>query len=422
MSKRSAEEENVCSFFLSRKKKPCRMKTQDGMSFCPHHSHLDTEQDPVKGIRIPCPFDPSHFCYESKLQKHLKKCNAREKEKPEYYVENINLDLESSKKSKLSLNDVSDEELLELIKRVETLYESLDIVTSETTSMHPTLEREMEVTDDGLNTFKHLKQQGSLLEVMEKQNFLKNSSCFVEFGAGKGQLMYWIIKCASDAENTAFILVDRSAQRHKSDNKFKGTEILLQRIRIDIQHLHLGKIPTLKDKLNRVVGVSKHLCGAATDLAIKCMANTLEQDSDGAKVKLKAFGLLMALCCHHRCSWDSYIGKQYFENFKLSEREFQLLCCMASWATCGLRKTEHHSETTAKENEEIPEDNVLNRYKKLNLSHEEREVIGMKCKRLIDAGRVLYLQKEGYEVELITYTDKSVSLENVALLATHKES
>ncbi|KFM76016.1 tRNA guanosine-2'-O-methyltransferase TRM13-like protein, partial [Stegodyphus mimosarum] len=90
MSKRPAEEENVCSFFLERKKRLCRMKTANGMNFCPHHSHLGSDLNERKGARVPCPLDSSHFCYESKLQKHLKKCNAREKEKPAYFVQNIN--------------------------------------------------------------------------------------------------------------------------------------------------------------------------------------------------------------------------------------------------------------------------------------------------------------------------------------------
>lgn len=46
----------------------------------------------------------------------------------------------------------------------------------------------------------------------------------------------------------------------------------------------------------------------------------------------------------------------------------------------------------------------------------------MQCKRLIDAGRVHYLKSKGYETKLVTYIDKSVSLENVALVATYKGS
>ncbi|XP_035223689.1 tRNA:m(4)X modification enzyme TRM13 homolog isoform X2 [Stegodyphus dumicola] len=301
MSKRSAEEENVCSFFLERKKRLCRMKTGNGMNFCPHHSHLGSDLNEKKGARVPCPLDSSHFCYESKLQKHLKKCNAREKEKPAYFVQNINApDFNISENNKLYLIDVPDEELLCLVEKVKTLYNETDLHIHDSFTLHPILQAEMQNVDDGLCSFKHMKQQASLLAVLENFNLLADGTCFLEFGAGKGQLMYWIIKCVPDSEKPAFILVDKSAQRHKSDNKFKGCDLLIQRIRIDIQHLHIGKIESIAEKLNKVVGVSKHLCGAATDLALKCLMDTLEVEQNEEKLKHKALGMVMALCCHQQ--------------------------------------------------------------------------------------------------------------------------
>ncbi|GFT00174.1 tRNA:m(4)X modification enzyme TRM13 homolog [Nephila pilipes] len=318
-------------------------------------------------------------------------------------------------------------------------------------SMHPLLKLEIAKSDDKLNNFKHMKQQASLLSIMNQFHFLQNGSCFVEFGAGKGQLMYWIIRCVPESEKKSFILIDKSAQRHKSDNKFKDSDLQVERIRIDIQHLFLGKVPSIQDKIDKVVGVSKHLCGGATDLAIKCLINSLISERNGEKVKHKICGLLMALCCHHQCSWDTYIGKDFLEKHNFTERDFKLMCCIASWATCGLRKTvlEKNDTVYSEENatdegdenlkknesvknnstinseehaEDIPDEILLNRYNKLNLKHEEREVIGLQCKRLIDAGRIFFLKEAGYDAKLTTYIDKSVSLENVALLVTCKES
>ena len=51
------------------------------------------------------------------------------------------------------------------------------------------------------------------------------------------------------------------------------------------------------------------------------------------------------------------------------------------------------------------------------LNSDEKKEIGMKCKRLIDAGRLEYLSKRGYETKLMYYVDSKVTLENVALLA-----
>ena len=47
-----------------------------------------------------------------------------------------------------------------------------------------------------------------------------------------------------------------------------------------------------------------------------------------------------------------------------------------------------------------------------------RESIGIQCKRLIDAGRVWYLQQKGFDVEQCHYVDKEVSLENTLIVAT----
>ena len=43
MNKRSAEDDSVCTFYLERKKRPCKMKKAEGKAYCPHHSHLGSE-------------------------------------------------------------------------------------------------------------------------------------------------------------------------------------------------------------------------------------------------------------------------------------------------------------------------------------------------------------------------------------------
>ena len=48
-------------------------------------------------------------------------------------------------------------------------------------------------------------------------------------------------------------------------------------------------------------------------------------------------GLTLALCCHHRCDWKTYTGKDFFHDCGFTAREFQLCTSMTSWATCGTR-------------------------------------------------------------------------------------
>lgn len=47
-----------------------------------------------------------------------------------------------------------------------------------------------------------------------------------------------------------------------SFHKDKGPAF--ERIRMDIAHLNLKEVPSIKDSCKPVVGFSKHLCGSAT--------------------------------------------------------------------------------------------------------------------------------------------------------------
>ena len=50
-------------------------------------------------------------------------------------------------------------------------------------------------------------------------------------------------------------------------------------------------------------------------------------------------GIMIALCCHHRCDWGSFVGKKYIlEKAGFCPQEFKLLCGITSWATCGSGK------------------------------------------------------------------------------------
>ena len=51
-------------------------------------------------------------------------------------------------------------------------------------------------------------------------------------------------------------------------------------------------------------------------------------------------------------------------------------------------------------------------------SSDEREMIGLMSKRIIDIGRTQYLQSIGYNANLAIYVTKDTSLENVMLIAS----
>ena len=46
-------------------------------------------------------------------------------------------------------------------------------------------------------------------------------------------------------------------------------------------------------------------------------------------------GLAIAPCCHHRCGWRAYVGKPLFQRLGFSSDEFELMSWMTGWALCG---------------------------------------------------------------------------------------
>lgn len=51
-------------------------------------------------------------------------------------------------------------------------------------------------------------------------------------------------------------------------------------------------------------------------------------------------------------------------------------------------------------------------------SIEEQEEIGLKCKRILDWGRIEYLKSNRFDAHLKVYASKSITLENIVLVAT----
>ena len=87
----------------------------------------------------------------------------------------------------------------------------------------------------------------------------------------------------------------------QSSDEYKLKEdgsVSVERIRADIGDLVLGKVPTVVRRGAGVplVGVSKHLCGGATDLALRCMAQLQAEEGGAGRIG----GIVIALCCHHR--------------------------------------------------------------------------------------------------------------------------
>lgn len=168
----------------------------------------------------------------------------------------------------------------------------------------------------------------------------------------------------------------------------------------------------------------------------------------------KLAGVLVALCCHHRCNWPNLVGKEFFTSLGFSPTDFHIISLMSSWAVCGIRPQKaassdsthtaddegSHTDTSHKDScctpssfvsdDHVPSveavspyptmediDNLKGKQTPLGYVPHPKESTGLKCKRLIDAARVWYLRQHGLDARLVYFVDQSTSLENVLLIA-----
>jgi len=369
------------------------MTVAKGAEYCGEHGN---------GERVPCPLDPTHSCFKSVLPKHLSKCNAQQKELRNYIVPQVNTTLVNNSTPGSRLAEITDDQLLSKIDLIRTAYNRLPPCKSHI-YQHELVSPSLEAPDCGVKLRKHLVQIGSLLTNIQQAGFLADYVTIVEFGAGRGQLSYWLGEILKERTDCSILLVDRASARHKYDNKLKDTSLTLSRVRADIADLDLSQLVLDKEK---VVGVCKHLCGEATDLSLRCLLRAKQ-------LGVRIVGLVMASCCHHRCTWANFIGQEYLLEMGFTEDDFPVLCGITSWATCGSGQPRSPRPTS-----KTPDGQMhAERYKRLGLGYEEREEIGRMVKFILDHARLRHLEKMGFPGILVYYVSKNVSPENMCLIA-----
>ncbi|XP_071666474.1 tRNA:m(4)X modification enzyme TRM13 homolog isoform X3 [Patagioenas fasciata] len=347
-----------CAYFVERKKRFCRMIPAPGRRFCGEHGQQEEGNDRK---RIPCPLDPKHTVYEDQLQKHLKKCNSREKPKPVYFVQDINAglkDVAEIPEKQVPISSLSKEELENLIIKLKKASNGLELHLKEQILSHQALQEALNDPKNGESAFKHLKQQASILGNMEKLHLLGPGRCFVEFGAGRGKLSHWVDVALQNVENVQFLLVERATTRFKVDGKHKRRDSVFERLQVDIQHLCLNLALTCLvesytaccDRENEEPAPKR----SRTDKTEVASNNSADNESNKDDCKPVA-GIVIALCCHHKCDWMHYVGREFFKSVGLGPVEFNYFQRMSSWATCGMRETTTKA-STSEESEDHTDD------------------------------------------------------------------
>ena len=411
-----------CALWLAKKRRNCKMRVKQGALYCAEHlTSNDESLLSSEDKRIPCPLDPAHSVYESRMKAHLKKCNARNPEiTPSYFSKDLNSFGDEQCTEAQGIPICSTPSISDLVERIERISQDspTNIPQRLRGVMAPLNEAE-----------KHRLQQDALSQlILEKVDAEKYEKVVViEFGAGKGGLSNFLWE-SFFMNNTSrlspeFILIDRSNSRCKKDAKMKHEGATVRRIFLDIKDLNLGDLLSGYDReTTYFLWISKHLCGAATCLTLNSL---LKVNNDGKCANSNVNGTFcVALCCHQCCSLQAYPNKAFlFESGLLKRGEedeakvFRMLCSITSWAVCGFRDRESEDESEEEREEDRKRVKLL---ENLNVqaifSDEKKESIGRTMKRLLDHGRELKLKTFIPECELKHYVGEEITLENAVLI------
>ena len=329
---------------------------------------------------------------------------------------------------------------------------------------------------------KHAAQHTSILAHMARAGMLRRGAVFLELGAGTAYMSHLVSLClapeevvekperpaavAAKKKNTApleqeapkqeapkqetlkeehkkgtatttpeqedkkatrtetFVLVDRGRFRHKAErmHRYQNPGHVFERVLMDIRDLDLARVDTFR-AARAVVAYGKHLCGAATDLALRCIHSWFGTDA-GAPVGTDAqkdfCAVAIALCCFHCCDWRSYTGKAWLQSLGFTRDDFPLLRSLTSWNTSNYPLVSAADATAASATaagaspaSDAPSSTAGDH----GFTPSEKRRLGMQARHILIAGRVLYLRQHGFDTRVVTYVPETISPENLLLLA-----
>lgn len=449
-----------CSFWLPNKNRFCANTLLNGSLFCGNHNSR------AEGEWIQCPIDPSHSVLEQNLNWHVKRCpllkQVQSLSDQPFYKKGINAGSDGEQQeeetsgfndSKLTTMTVSSEmkrnalhgmsvpKFCNLIEKIESVHESLCKDIQDSFQMPEVCRLWIKSKEEERKLpfqEKHIMQQASIVGNLENFAVLKNSleskpskcgesnegkedgvSTVIEFGAGRGYLTQMLADCYGI--NRVF-LVERKAYKLKADRSLRQNENLtLERLRIDIEDLNLNAVESLQGVPFLATG--KHLCGAATDLTLRCCFPEYRKDSSEQNITNINFGgLAIATCCHHLCQWKHYTNKKFFLDLGMTKGEFHAITWFTSWAVDANHDSDlpdttnciSHFQSIKEQGNEYSDgvEKILS-----EMEATKRAALGFKCKWIIDIGRLMWLRELGLDAKLVRYVPPSISPENHLLLA-----
>jgi tRNA:m4X modification enzyme len=317
---------------------------------------------------------------------------------------------------------------------------------------------------------KHLKQQASFVGNLrdigalpklngsaddDRRHSDRYISNIVEMGAGRAMLGLVVAGVANAALNgnkhaiqmsdndqkVSLYMIERGSSKGKADTRLRTVNseayddyhkkaakryidlrgINIERLKCDLADINLSDaLPN--DDIYFVVG--KHVCGVATDLALRSLSS----------IKGSCRGCAFATCCHGICNWVDFVGKSYLVDafkrfdFHFGEEHFEKLVQWTGGST--LLETVVSNDTVTEAGDDDHKHLVV---------HDESSETGIKqivmeakiccgvrglgraCQRIIDYGRREYMRDVlGFRrsSHILYYVDESVTPQNALLIGS----
>jgi tRNA:m4X modification enzyme len=276
--------------------------------------------------------------------------------------------------------------------------------------------QELESSEDytkGEANGKHVLQEVSIIGHLRLIQALEGAQVAIELGAGTGRLSDRLQRTTNS--QLQHILVDRqSFEPNQTRDRAMITRgkrpDCVQRLVMDVASLDLGQYNNKK-----CFCMSKHLCGPACDLAIVAFSRTAIRPP-----------CALATCCHYLCTWESFVGCEFWLCLGLSEKDFEVAVTASQWASMKKQAKDTTRENNlndytlpnlaqiaaiagaALKEHTLPQPTLSSDEFERTFSRQEKVALGIQCKRLLDLARAAHLQKLGYKVKLVRYTTKSV--------------
>ena len=391
----------TCSYYLVAKRRCCKQLVTRDSKYCVHHNG-NVPYD-CCACRFCRTIIPSH-----RVRKHSEKCPAHLRKlrtRTESFFR-TNTNVPAKVKNVARAKPLDSKEIVELLNRVEEAF--VACCSELESSVANIVQSDVGASAQQVAAFNVDSEQcqsiaEKLITFIPDIRLYQTDTTLVELCAGRGYLSSEVLR---QLPLPRLVLVDRRPFRFKAD-RFLKRQCETHRLTVDLKDLDLYRSHVLEK--SKVLVVGKHLCGEATDYALRCTVGSKSNSVGSDTPKLQGlYGLGLAPCCHHSCRWLTFINTPFLERLGISEVMFPCLARMSSWATLSESHGCKSSRSDKTHSSSLPD---------TKLQRHEKVVIGRKIKFILNTARVVWLRERGFDVHLDTYVDLKLTPENMLILA-----